>query len=565
MKEFFVLFILIFLFLQLSCKKTEEKDGGGITTYSTKEDLDSIPLVVLTEKSIEILNLKTLKPLRIYRQSTKNLIETVLIGNRIFFICKEYFFWIGAGQDKVEKVSLPFVAKGVSASIDKIIVYDDNSVFKVDSDGKLTKLVKFKRELLEVQSLPDFSSLVMVFHEDEVDRISRYSFLSEKVERSIELKDFVKMQISTFGKRIYVLTKNKVVFLDTKNFRIISEVGFEGEGVDFIKTASENKISVFTKNPEKIVTIKRTILKVVSEIDLSEFPEQKRITGDGQSIFFFSQDTMYKLDTGCGKVVKRAFLEKKLDILASTEKGSKVIAGKRGENYLEIINGNTLVSIKEITLDAKVINIICGKEPYREKLIEPEVVEPVGDDTSISKILSFKSRYFTLQVSSSNLREGAIKLHKSIRELSLPVYIDSSKSEDKQKVYKVKIGAFESKDDAECFMKGIKGTHGLSSWVTEGETGVYSIKESGIDINGDKNREILLFDNDRILLFTNFGGVQKSVLIKNMEGIKFSGKPITMIEGKQTLFGLPFDEDSVLVVRWMDSRYELEKRRIPKE
>jgi len=565
MKKCFVLFILIFLFLQLSCKKTEDKDGGGITTYSTKENLDSIPVVVLTEKSIEILNLKTLKPLRIYRQRAKNLIETVLIENRIFFICKEYFLWIGAGQDKIEKVSLPFVAKGVSTSIDNIIVYGDNSVFKVDSDGKLTKLVKFKRELREVQPLPDFSSLVMVFHEDEVDKISKYSLLSEKVERSKELKDLVKMQISTFGKRIYVLTKNKVVFLDTKDLRIISEVGFDGEGVDFIKTALENKILVITENPEKIVTIKRTILKVVSEIDLSESTEQKRITGDDKSVFFFSQDTIYRFDTGCGKVVKKAFLDKKLDILAPTEKGSEVIVGKRGENYLEIINGNTLVSMKDITLDAKVINIVCGKEPYRKKLIEPEVVEPAGDDSSILKIQSFKSRYFTLQISSSNLREGAIKLQKSIRELSLPVYIDSSKSEDKQKIYKVKIGAFESQNDAECFMKGIKGTHGLSSWVTEGETGVYSIKESGIDINGDKNREILLFDNNRILLFTNFGGVQKSVLIKNMEGIKFSGKPIAIIEGKQTLFGLPFDEDSVLVVRWIDNRYELEKRRIPKE
>jgi len=563
MKRYLILFLSILLLLPLSCKKPREEDRQ-VSPYSIKETLDSIPLIIATEKQIEVLNLKTLKPFRAYPINLTDFIKTVLLENKVFLICEKDIYLIDLEEEKVTKVHLPVKVKGVSTSKDNIILYGQSSVFGFDKGGRLTKLADFQKTLREIHTLPDFSSIIAVFHKDEVYELSKFSLLSKKLEQGIELRDFLKLDISPFGKRMYVLTKNNLLFLETKDLEIISEIPFKAECVDFVITASENKIFIFTKNPAKIISIKRTILKVVSEIDLIETPVQKWITGDGGTIFFVSQDTLYRFDTGSNEVVIMEVREKKTDILLTTEKGLRVITGKKGDFSLEVIDGNTLLPIKEIPLNSKLLDILCGREPYKQRLTEAVPVESTRVDATMPIPQQHKDKYYTLQVSSSSIREGAVKLYKKIKMLSLPVYIDSSELKGEQRIFKVKIGAFKSREDTDDFKRGIKGTYDLSSWVLEDVIEPYILKEAGVDISGDKNREILLLDNNRILLFTNYGGIQRSVLNKSIEGIHFNGKPKILKEGKETLFGLPFNEDSVLVIKWIGDRYEIIKRKIPK-
>ena len=284
MKRCLVLFFAIFLILPISCKKSGERKE--VSPYSIEEDIDSIPLVVVTDKQIEILDLKTLEPFGAYQQNLKDFIKTVVLGNEIFIICEKNIYWMNFGEEKFRKVPLPFKSKGVSTSNSNIILYGDKSVFEFAKDARLSKLTDFKKSISEIYSLPDYSSIITVFTDDETCRLSKFSLLSKKEEREIEIRNFVRMEISPFGKRIYALTKNNLLFLDTKDLNIISKIPFKADGVDFVVTASENKVFVFTKNSAKIISIKRTLLKITSEMDLEEQVVQNVITGDGGTIFF---------------------------------------------------------------------------------------------------------------------------------------------------------------------------------------------------------------------------------------------------------------------------------------
>ena len=567
MKRCLVLFFAIFLILPISCKKS----GGRkeVSPYSIEEDIDSIPLVVITDKQIEILDLKTLEPFGAYQQNLKDFIKTVVLGNEIFIICEKNIYWMNFGEEKFSKVPLPFKSKGVSTSKSNIILYGDKSVFEFAKDARLSKLTDFKKSISEIYSLPDFSSIITVFTDDETCRLSKFSLLSKKEEREIEIRNLVRMEISPFGKRIYALTKNNLLFLDTKDLNIISKIPFKADGVDFVVTASENKIFVFTKNSAKIISIKRTLLKITSEMDLEEQVVQNVITGDGGTIFFISQDTLFRFDTGSNGIVEKIFQEKKSDILLSTQKGSRVIKGRKGGSFIEIVDGNTLAPIKEIALDAKLLDIVCGKEPFRKEFEEPsytDTINPdtVSKDTIKNKPQELESIYFTLQVSSSSIREGALKLKSKIKKFGIPVYIDSSETKEGHKIYRVKIGAFETRSDAQNFKEGIKSTYDLSSWISKDVVKPAFLKEAGIDISGDKNGEILLYDGKQMLLFTNYNGIQKTVFKKSIEGVQLRGRPISFKEENKTILGVSFTEDSVLAIKWIDNNFEVIKRKFLK-
>ena len=567
MKRCLVLFFAIFLILPISCKKSGERKE--VSPYSIEEDIDSIPLVVVTDKQIEILDLKTLEPFGAYQQNLKDFIKTVVLGNEIFIICEKNIYWMNFGEEKFRKVPLPFKSKGVSTSNSNIILYGDKSVFEFAKDARLSKLTDFKKSISEIYSLPDYSSIITVFTDDETCRLSKFSLLSKKEEREIEIRNLLRMEISPFGKRIYALTKNNLLFLDTKDLNIISKIPFKADGVDFVVTASENKVFVFTKNSAKIITIKRTLLKITSEMDLEEQVVQNVITGDGGTIFFISQDTLFRFDTGSNGIVEKIFQEKKSDILLSTQKGSRVIKGRKGGSFIEIVDGNTLAPIKEIALDAKLLDIVCGKEPFRKEFEEPsytDTINPdtVSKDTIKNKPQELESIYFTLQVSSSSIREGALKLKSKIKKFGVPVYIDSSETKEGHKIYRVKIGAFETRSDAQNFKIGIKSTYDLSSWISKDVVKPTFLKEAGIDISGDKNGEILLYDGKQMLLFTNYNGIQKTVFKKSIEGVQLRGRPISFKEENKTILGVSFTEDSVLAIKWIDNNFEVVKRKFLK-
>jgi hypothetical protein len=76
---------------------------------------------------------------------------------------------------------------------------------------------------------------------------------------------------------------------------------------------------------------------------------------------------------------------------------------------------------------------------------------------------------------------------------------------------------------------------------------------------------LLLHDGSTIFLFTNYDGVQKSVLVKNMEGMKFRGKAVTLREESGFLLGISFHDDSVLAIKWLDDKYEVVRKNVPHE
>ncbi len=565
-KNLFILFAIGIIFLLHSCKRESKRVEG--TPYEIKEKLDSIPFVTISSEEVSILNIKTLEPFQTYQLQLKDFVDEYLFEKLLFLIEKKHAVIIDFDEETKTRIKLPFEAKGITPLTDAVIIYGDSEVYEINRTGNVIKLADVKKSLLEVHALPGFSSILAVRQDNGTYEVVKISMLSKKGEFKVEIDEFIKMRISPFGKRLYVLTKNKLLFLDTKNLTMISEIPIKGEAVDFVVTASENKVFIFAKNPGKIISIKRTLLKVVSETEFSQAPEKEHITGDGGSLFFLSQDTLFRFDTGTHAVVRKIFYGSKPDIMLSSQKGLRLILGKQGESSFFLLNGNTFEQVKEVNIKGNLLAVACGKRQFRVGIQELPT-DTVQTDTLTHepglKPQYHKGKYFTLQVSSSSVREGAEKLLKELRGKSLPVYIDSSLMKEDQKVYRVKIGAFETRKDAEWFNKGIKATYNLDSWVLEHEVDPYFLKEAGFDINGDKNGELLLHAGSTIFLFTNYDGIQKSVLVKNMEGMTFRGKAVTLREESGFLLGISFHDDSVLAIKWLDNKYEVIRKNVPHE
>jgi len=563
MKKYIFLILSFIILFPVACRKGKPEEYKKNLSYNLEEKLDSIPLVIVMDKKIDILNLKTLKSFGTYPLNIKDLVKSFMLENRLFIVCKEEVHWMVLGEKKFKSIPLSFKAKAASVVQNNIILYNEHSIFQLHRNGEITKLADLKRKLQSIQPFPDFSSLLLFFQEEGTYELSKFSLLSKKSEETVKIEEPIKIELSHFAKRIYLLTKEKLIFLDAKDLTPIAEIPIGALCKDLIITPSENKVFIFTEEPPKIVAVERAILKIVGEVELGKTPEKKGVTGDGSTVFFVSDDTLYRFDTGINKVVKKGSLEKGTDIVETTKIGSEVFLGRRGEPSLEIMDGNTLLPLEKMKLAAGLVDILCSTTVVRKESEDTVSVTIPKKDTASHLTKKFEKpgkKYYTLQVSSSSIAEGALKLYNRIKSLSLPVYIDSSEYKDGQKIYKVKIGAFLSRKDAENFKEGIRETHNLTAWVSENVLEPSIMKKVGVDINGDKNGEILLFNKSTVSLFTNYNGLQKPVFSRNIEGITFRGKPIVVKEANNSLLGLPFDGDSLLIIRWTGKVYETEKR-----
>jgi hypothetical protein len=566
MKRVIISFLCLLLVLSVACKK---RDAGRVRgdAYTIEEALDSLPLVTVSDKELAVIDLKSNEVITTYPLRSADVLRTFLFKNALFVVCKNEVSRIDIKEEKTSKVKLSFDAKGACGLSNSIMLWGDKGLHLFNKNGKVEEIAQFDGMPVELQPFPDFTSIAAVLQKDGKYTIARFSLLSGEMEKEERIEDFVKMRISPFGKRIYILMKQKLVFLDAKNLRFISEIPFKGEGVDFIVTASENRVFVFTREPAKIISIKRTMLKVEEETELSFPPNLTVMSGDGGNIFFLALDSLFRFDTGSNAIVKSTGKKaNEFDYLLTTPKGLRVAMGKRGGAVVELLNGNTLLLEKEVPVEGELLYAICGTEAFGKKEAGPPPDTLMPDSIAPESLpLPQKDDYFTLQVSSSSILEGARKLMNELKMKSLPAFIDSSEKKEGAPVYRVRVGAFESRKDAEQFSRGLEAAYGIDSWLSSQEIAPFYLSEAGIDINGDKNGEMLLYEGNTIYLFTGFGGVQKRAFTKSFEGINFTGAPRELHEDNVVLLAVPFKPDSLIAVRWFDNKFEVVKRKAPQE
>jgi hypothetical protein len=553
-------FILISIFV-MYCDRTPQSGRQDVTSFHIEEELDSIPLVTVSEDIVGIYDIRSFEQIGSYPLHLDGFLEAVFYDNTLFIICRKDIFRLDAEKNEFKKTDISFEIDDILRVKNGLYLFGNNTLFKLKKNGSMERVTGFKQKPDNIYALPDLSAIFLLIEENETMNIYKFSLLSGKTEHKIEVRDYVSMDVSPFGKRIYILTEDKLMLLSPYSLEVISVIPLGGEASDFIVTASENKIFIFMDNPAKIVAIKRALLKVISETTLKSLPGKIHITGDGGTIFLMSTDSLYRFDTGGNDVVKKAAFPKGADILLSTEKGSRIIIGKRREHTLEIIDGNSLDKLKEIKIEHEILGISCGRIPFGKSHREPFAMDSLNKDsverdTTVLTPVKAGEKYYTLQVSSSSIREGAYELYRKIAGLRLPVYIDSSTIEKGQKIYKVRIGAFDSRKDVENFRKGIKSTYDLTSWVAEDIMKPTLLTKAGVDINGDDNCEILLFGENRILLFTNVGGVLGQVFYEDINGLTYVGKPVILKAQGKRMIGFPFCKDSLLMVKWMGDHYQ---------
>lgn len=556
----FILLFLLFVF----CDRTPESGRRGVTSLHIEEELDSIPLVMVGDDMVTVYDISNFEQIGSYPLDVKEFLDAVFCENTLFVVCRKDVFKLDLESNEFKKVDISFDVDDILRVKNRVYLVGDNALFELKSKGSVEKVTGFKQKPYKIYALPDLSALFLLLEKSETMNIYKFSLSSGKTEHKIEVRDYVSMDVSPFGKRIYILSEDKLMLLSSESLDVISMIPLEGKGVDFVLTASENKIFIFMDKPSKVISIKRALLKVVSESSLKSAPGKIDITDDGGTIFFTSNDSLYRFDTGGNDVVRKVNCPQGVDILVTTEKGSRVMVGKKEGHFLKVMDGNSLEKVKEIEFEDKVLGVYCGRtvlgevdtEPFAEDTIKEDSVDR---DTTVLKPVKVGKSYYTLQVSSSSIREGAYKLHGKMSGLRLPVYIDSSTVEEGQRIYKVRIGAFESRKDIENFRKGIENTYDVTSWIAEDIIKPSLLSKAGVDINGDHNGEILLFGKDRISVFTNKGGVLVYVFGKDIKGLTYVGKPVVVSGGGEKMIGFPFCEDSLLMVKWEVDHYRTVK------
>ena len=562
MKRILYLFLIIVFLQVLSCKKQKPEGKEAIKFNTQQEKLDSIPLLILTKNQIETIDLKTLAVMDSHSIHPVNFIDLVSIKDKFYILCKQRFYII-SGKGEIKKFVLPFTINGYSLSNGILLLYNNNNVYRIGEHGRVAKLCDIKEKFNDAYLLPDLSAVIFVLKNGDKGHLSKFSLISKTYTQKLDLKDLVRLKISPFGKRIYVLTKKKLLYLNSDDLSTISKINFDSEVVDFLLTNKENRIYVFSLNPAKLIVIDRPTSKILSKTELKNPIKKKVVTENGKIIFMVSNDSLYKYETDNNMIEKTLEVKRKVDIISTTSAGSRIIIAKKGSNTLKIMDGNSLKIVKDIKIKTGLLDAVCGSVPFKPTSTESLPVSKNTVKEIPSAPIKNPSYYYTLQISSSSAKAGAKKLYTNTVKFSLPVYIDSSKTQPDKSIYKVRIGAFENRDDAEIFKNGLQETYNINSWVTQGIVETVYLINAGLPFGPHGNKKILLYYHGNIFLFENIGGVFRKTLSREIPGVQPQGVSTLLQIGNKSVLGFPISRDSILGIIWENNKYKLVRYSIP--
>lgn len=521
MKKTILLFFTLFLIVYVGCKKKGEEEHlrkkvdvpSPVKVY--KEDFAGLFGYGLTHDGLVLVSLKDNKPLiKIFL--ALGMKEVVKNEKHLYAISsneRRLFYVDFRKGEKVKEISL----NGTPVHIIKdpkdglYILLKDGRILKIDEDGKQSEVISVTQDLeLEVLEKglisPRGDKIYALTKFKNRNLLKVVDIQKKKVERETICDEVADFLLTPFGERIYLLLKNRVISLDSKNLEKIAEISLSGVCRKFVSNPGGEKIYCLQTRPTAISVIDRAQNRVMYELLTQGIPEDIVFSRNGTHAYIIQRtiDALIFLDAtvdsaygtiGLPHEPRRIFLSPKETTLWIIDKNISVVNVARKE------------ITDSITISASISNfILCERDTIT---IQSSYIDTTAKKPDTLRVLPHKTEIecYTIQVSSCKDRTIAEKVASKILSLGYPSYIFTLPESDWNRV---RVGAFKNSKDAEMISGKIDRNLNTSSWIlkaTISPSTLPRIPSAGRDVNGDGCPEEIVRQGNKILLYTIKDGV----------------------------------------------------------
>lgn len=377
-------------------------------------------------------------------------------------------------------------------------------------------------------------------------------WVTRSVNRTMDVPNVKGIASTPYGVRMYCLSDVSAFVYDGRSFERIGKIDFPAPLEAIRMTPAGNKIYFLAGS--KVYVVSRVRNSIVSELEVAGRVVDLKFSPDGGFAYLVSEnpDSLLIMDAALDSIVFSKGLEHPPQELALSPSGSRAyVLTTSGSLATFEVSKREFTS--EIGLGIDAFRLIVNKNRIS---MQTEVAQ--RPDTIIEGI----EDGFTIQISSSRDISSANALASNLRSSGYPAYVSSSGSPDGLLWYRVRVGMFDTRDDAEIVAKAVTDFQRLKCWVTNASINLAILPElsgAGRDMDSDgKPEAVYKTDPRHLVVYRIDRGVYARVYETSIEDDIYVGEPKMQdvdSDGDQEVVTELLEEGKVSVIDFVDGAY----------
>lgn len=477
--------IFLLLVLMLGCKK---KASETTPILHREEDFSQIEGYVFTKSHLYVFDLE--KNLVVNKIGLPAQIQKIFLSEDTLWLAGKSLYYFTQGKFK-KTVNLPYSYKDIVKRKDQIFVLGTNKITVLpDKD-----VIKLKSPPVKFEVGFD---RIWVLYKNGIT-VYRCSTLEE--EHQIPLSNPIDFALTPYGMRLYVAETDTIKVFDTQQFTHLTDIPVQSQAILLRFTPAGNKLYCLT--PTELYVIKRVTNKVQKKLKIEQ-GKFISISRDGSYGILAENSKVVFFDAGLDVIKKEVFLES--TFMTTSPKDSRVYFITADK--LIVISSDEFQPVAEIELKKGKEFIIKPKESYKK--VPVPVAEQPSDTT-----------FFTLQVGSSQNFGAATRLVELLSSVYYPAYISKSDG-----WYRVRVGLFQTKGDAEIIKKKLETLISETIWVARTSVTPAQIPNVRLrDVNQDGyTEEAVQVEGKKIIIFNIRNAIYAQVYSTLKEEETYTGQ-----------------------------------------
>lgn len=377
-------------------------------------------------------------------------------------------------------------------------------------------------------------------------------WVTKGVNRVIDVPNAKGIVSTPYGARMYCLSDLSAYVYDGRSFEHIGKIDFPAPPEAIRMTPAGNKIYFLAGS--NIYIASRVRNSIISELDVAGRVVDLRFSPDGGFAYLVTEnpDSLLIMDAGIDSIIFSKDLDHSPRELALSPAGSRVyVLTTTGSLVTFEVSKREFTS--EIPLGIEAFQLIVNKNRVS---MEKEVAQ--RPDTIIEGIRDG----FTIQISSSRDISSANALASKLRASGYPAYVSSSGSPDGLLWYRVRVGMFDKREDAEVVAKAVTNFQRLKCWVTRASVSLGILPElppAGRDMDSDGKPEVVYkIDPRHLVVYKIDRGVYVRVYAISKDDDIYLGEPRMQdvdADGDQEAVTELLEGGKVSVIDFVDGAY----------
>lgn len=366
---------------------------------------------------------------------------------------------------------------------------------------------------------PDGAKVVISVSAPPRSFIEIVDWVLNNVVRTIDIPNVKQIAVTPYGVRMYLLSDFECFVYDGRSFDRIGKMDFPVSPDAIRMTPAGNKIYFVAGS--KVYVASRVKNSIVSEFDVAGNIVDLVFSPDGGYAYIASENpsSLLVLDAATDSIIFSKGLDDVPQELALSPGGSRVY----------VLTGSDSVAVFDVTEREFTSKIPLGFDAFHLMVNRNRVsLETEPAETAATVTEGFREG-FTIQVSSSRDISSANALAARLRSSGYPAYVSSSDTPDGLRWYRVRVGAFDERSDAETVARGISNFQGIRSWVTFTTINISILPElpsAGRDMDSDgKPEAVYKVDPRHLVIYEIDRGVYARVYETSRDQDIYLGEP----------------------------------------